>query len=150
MKSKHRQACLLALAVVLPGLAACSKPEANNALEMSALACTPPRANWMRQGNFDGLMPPINRLSLDRNGAIHWNGRVIAMRQLSEYLGIVHGMNPEPIVFLETEMGAPCARLEAIRDEMERRMECSNFGSCAEGIWHVWQATPTPPGTPPS
>jgi hypothetical protein len=104
----------------------------------------------MRPGNFEGLTPPINRLSLDRNGVIHWNGRQTNLRQLSEYLRIVHGMNPEPIVFLDTEMGAPCALLETIRDEMDRRLECGPNRTCAEGIWAVWEAMPTQPGTPPS
>ena len=107
------------------GIAACAKPEAGNDTQVTSRACTPPTAHWMRQGNFEGLMPPINRLSLDRNGVIHWNGRQTSLPQLSEYLGIVHGMNPEPIVFLDTEMGAPCALLEAIRDEMDRRLEAA-------------------------
>ncbi len=70
---------------------------------------------------------------------------------MSHYLAIVDGMSPEPVTLLETEMGAPCALVERVRDEMERRLHCSGFrGLCAEGIWKVWQETPLPPGTPPS
>lgn len=59
-------------------------------------------------------------------------------------------MNPLPIVFLETETGTPCALIEAIRDELDRRLRCRDEGRCAEGIWRVWQDMPLPPGTPPS
>lgn len=143
-----RASFFLAFVLIACGAASCRQAAPN--AEVVARACTPPRAHWMPQGNFDGLMPPILRLSMDRNGAIHWNGRVTSLSQLSGYLATIHTMRPEPIVFLETEMGAPCAAVEAVRDEMERRMHCSDHGTCAEGIWTVWQATPTPPGTPPS
>jgi hypothetical protein len=127
-----------------PLLAGCSQAQ------VVERACTPPRAYWEPQHNFDGLMPPINRVSLDRNNIVYWNGRAVSLRRLSRYLGIVHGMNPEPLTFLDSEMGAPCATMEAIRDEMDRRLECRNSGRCAEGIMAVWEETPTPPGTPPS
>ena len=90
------------------------------------------------------------RLSLDQHGVIHWEGHVRSFAQLSHYLGIVATMTPTPHVFLETEMGAPCAVLERVRDEMDRRLQCRTEHSCAEGIWTVWEATPIPPGTPVS
>lgn len=92
----------------------------------------------------------VNRLSVDRNGAIYWNGRPSSLVRVSEYLTIVAGMNPQPFTFLETEMGTPCGLVETVRDEMERRLQCQDGGPCAEGIWLVWRHTPVPPGTPPS
>jgi len=143
---------LLALTIILVGgIAACSGPAANNAIESSAQACTPPRAHWTRQAALDaGLTPPINYLSVDRNGAIYWNGQPSNVAHVSEFLAVVATMNPRPHTFLETEMGAPCALVERVRDEMDRRLNCRAGGQCAEGIWRVWQQTRIPAGTPPS
>jgi len=81
---------------------------------------------------------------------IYWNGQATTFPRLSHYLDIVATMNPRPHTFLETEMGAPCALLDRIRDEMDRRLQCRSEGFCAEGIWTVWEHTPLPLGTPPS
>lgn len=142
----------LAASAALSGLAACGDVGANNTVAIAeAKACTPPRSHWMRPVPLDaGLSPPINRISLDSQGMIYWNGQATTFPRLSHYLDIVAAMNPRPHTFLETEMGAPCALLDRIRDEMDRRLQCRTQGSCAEGIWTVWEHTPLPPGTPPS
>lgn len=90
-------------------------------------------------------------VSLDRQGAVHWDGKRVSMPQFTDYLEKVHRFEPEPLVFLETEMGAPCATLEAVRDQMETKLECNaSYSVCAEGILTIWRNLPTPPGTPPS
>jgi hypothetical protein len=124
-------------------LIGCAKPEQQ--------ACQAPRQHWRKPHNFDGLMPMMNDVSLTRNGAIHWNGDRISSAQFSKYLIMSHGLNPKPIVFLQTEMGVSCRAVEAVRDQMERALECNKpYSSCAEGIKQVWRKLPTPPGTPPS
>jgi hypothetical protein len=89
-------------------------------------------------------------VGLDRHGAIYWNGVRIDEHQLAGYLTQSHGLNPEPAVFLEVEAGVPCAALEAVRDEMDRRLECRRGGNCEEGVRSIWEGIPTSPGTPPS
>jgi hypothetical protein len=139
------------LILMAVGVAACSGPATDNAVESAERACTPPRSHWMRQAALDaGLTPPTNRLSVDRNGAIYWNGRPSTLSRVSASLSVVATMNPRPNTFLETEMGTPCALVERVRDEMERRLNCRDAGRCAEGIWKVWQETPSPPGAPVS
>jgi N-acetyl-gamma-glutamylphosphate reductase len=59
-------------------------------------------------------------------------------------------MNPEPWIFLETEMGASCSAVEAVRDQVEKHVDCSTGYRCNEGIMDVWEHTPVPPGTKPS
>jgi hypothetical protein len=113
-------------------------------------ACSPPRANWNKPHNFVGLVPPMNRLSVDHAGDLHWNGTTISFQTLSRYLTAVHQMNPEPTVFLEIEAGAPCDTLESVRKEMERKLACDRYSACEEGVYSVWEELPTPPGTPPS
>jgi len=105
----------------------------------------------MRQAALDaGLSPGINHLSVDREGSLYWNGKPQSLTRMSETLAVIATLNPRPHTFLETEMGAPCGVVERVRDEMESRLNCRHDGSCAEGIWKVWQETPNPPHTPPS
>jgi hypothetical protein len=142
---------LVALLVVVCGVAACGGAPTDNVAERVDRACTPPRSHWIPRGPLDaGMNAPVNFLSVDRNGAIYWNGRPTSLPQVSEYLALIATMNPLPATFLETETGAPCALVERVRDEMERRLNCRGAGLCAEGIWRVWQETPIPPGTPAS
>ena len=124
-------------------LAGCSNPEQK--------ACQAPREHWRKPHNFDGLMPMMNKVSLTRDGSIHWNGNRVSSSRFSKYLAISHSLNPEPIVFLQTEMRVSCQALEAVRDQMEQALECNKpYSSCAEGLEEVWRKLPTPPGTPPS
>jgi hypothetical protein len=133
------------------GVAACGNHPTNLPADNAERACTPPRAHWLPQASLGaGLDPGRNHISVDRNGAIYLNGKPRSLAVVSEYLSLVATMRPRPYTFLETEMGAPCALVERVRDEMERRLNCRDGGECAEGIWTVWKETPAPAGTPPS
>jgi hypothetical protein len=77
-----------------------------------------------------------------------WNGQRISWSTLHSYLVLSHRLNPEPAVFLETEMGVPCDLVERVRDEIDKEMACKTGGRCDEGIFSVWKALPTPPRTP--
>jgi len=92
----------------------------------------------------------MNKIALDRAGKIYWNGREVTPRTLDKYLAVMPRMNPEPWIFLETEMGAPCASLDAVRDQVEKHMHCERGGRCNEGIMTVWDNASNPPGTPVS
>jgi hypothetical protein len=116
----------------------------------TAQACTPPRASWISPGPLGGGGLPINRISVNHQGEIYWNGQRTDLAHITHYLSITATMNPEPAAFLQTEMGVSCALVERIRDEMEHRLHCSQHGPCGEGIWTIWEVTPAPPGTPPS
>ncbi|MEA3038578.1 MAG: hypothetical protein QOE79_1091 [Sphingomonadales bacterium] len=89
-------------------------------------------------------------VGLDRHGDLYWNGERLEQRRFAANLTAVHGLNPEPEVFLEVEAGVPCASLEGVRDAMDRYAECRAGGHCAEGVRSIWEGIPTPPGTPPS
>lgn len=114
-------------------------------------ACTPPLTHWGKGPiNFNGLLPGLIKVSLDSKGTIYWDGKEISGTKLSDYLGRVQKMEPQPIVFLETQMGAPCETLDQLRSEMDRKLACDEYGPCFEGILSVWREMPMPPGTPPS
>jgi hypothetical protein len=92
----------------------------------------------------------MNKIALDRTGALYWNGKRTTSETVEKYLSLQPTLNPEPWIFLETEMGVPCASLDAIRDQIERYMHCAEGGRCNEGILTVWDNIPGPPGAPVS
>jgi hypothetical protein len=89
-------------------------------------------------------------VGVDRNGSVYWDGNRLSPARFTATLTAVHRMNPAPEVFLEVEAGVPCAALEAVRDEMDRTMDCRGGGGCAEGVRSIWAGVEAPPGTPPS
>jgi hypothetical protein len=90
----------------------------------------------------------LDDVSLAHDGSIYWNGARISSARFGEYLKETHTMNPEPTVFLETEMGVSCSALEAVRDQMDQALECKKaYSSCAEGIQRVWRDLPMSPGS---
>lgn len=111
-------------------------------------ACSPPRSSWGKPRSF-GLVV-LNRIALDRAGKTYWNGEQVSRDTLDKYLALGPSMNPEPWIFLETEMGASCTALDAVRDQVEKHIDCSTGYRCNEGIKTVWNHTPSPPGTPVS
>lgn len=133
---------LLSASLVLLALTGCTR--------VGQQACTPRRAYWNRPHNFEGLFPPLHTLSLTADGAIYLNGSHITFSTLRKNLALMRRLNPPHDVFLETEMGAPCATLDRVRDEMDRQLDCRNGRQCNEGILSVWKGLPTPPGVPPS
>ena len=90
-------------------------------------------------------MPIMNYVSITKDGALHWNGKLISPVRHGQYLRQSHQLIPEPVVFLETEMGVPCDALDAVRKQMDDALECKESGQCAEGIQTVWRELPTPP-----
>jgi hypothetical protein len=129
----------LMLLAVCSTITACSSPDPR--------ACTPPRDYWSKPHNRVGFIPVNNVLALTHDGSIYWNGARVPLRTVDLYLRQSHTMSPEPVVFLEAEMGAPCRALEDLRNRMDKALECKKAGSrCEEGLRSVWDALPSPPG----
>lgn len=111
-------------------------------------ACSPPRSTWGTPRSF-GLVV-MNKIALDRAGKLYWNGKGVTPEALDKYLAVMPTLNPEPWIFLETEMGAPCSSLDAVRDQVEKHMHCEQGARCNEGIMTVWDNIANPPGSPVS
>ncbi|HEU0043393.1 hypothetical protein [Sphingomonas sp.] len=133
---KHWRAILLM--AVAP--CACSKE--------APKACSPPRSEWGKPRSFELIV--LNKIALDRTGRTYWNGKQVSRETLDEYLVLGTRLNPEPWVFLETEMGASCASIEAIRDQVEKRVDCATGYRCNEGIMTIWENMAISSTTPAS
>ena len=111
-------------------------------------ACTPPKSYWQKPHNFLGLVPLMNHVSISEQGTLHWNGERVSSGTLTGLLRQSHELHPEPVVFLETEMGVPCETVDAVRKQIDDTLECKDTGRCAEGIETVWRQLPSPPYQP--
>ena len=107
-------------------------------------ACKPPRSLWQKPRNFVGLMPKMNYVSITHHGRLHWNGKPVSSATLTQMLRQSYELSPQPVAFLETEMGAPCEVLDAVRKQMDDALKCNESALCAEGIQIVWSELPTP------
>lgn len=119
--------------------------------EPPSRACTPPRDYWQKPHFIGGLEPVRFQVTVDHQSRVDIGGRKASMDELAKHLALVAAIqNPAPQVLLDTEMGAECRTIEAVRHQIDRSMNCRTSGQCAEGSRTVWMELPLPPGTPPA
>jgi hypothetical protein len=94
--------------------------------------CAGPRAGWVTPSDGSPHWAIINRISIDPNQVIKWNGVEVSRERLREYLGIVRTMNPLPFTVLSFERDVDCQLLGSIRDDMAAALPCDQ-GACGEG-----------------
>ena len=120
-------------AVIAVCLAACSKAPDDQR------ACTAPLANWNKPHPHMGPERATLRIALDHNGNMYLDGARLDSASLAKMLREAsHIGPPDPVFILETEMGAPCPRLNEVRDIMTRELKCGSGGHCDEGAMSVW------------
>ena len=96
-------------------------------------------------------MPPNFRIGITQDGGIFRDGERVSANDLYKFFDFARDLEPEPIIFLEIEAGAPCTTIERVRREMTERLDCRNHrGACREGVFSVWEGIPDPPGAPVS
>ena len=135
--------------LIVASLAGCEGREGR--LPTATRACTPPREYWQKPHYIGGLIAPYTRISLDHQNHVFMSGKLATPQQLTAELEKLYAVtNPDMPILLDTEMGADCAALEALRNKIDRAMKCRASGRCAEGSFVVWMETPPAPGTPPS
>ena len=98
-------------------------------------ACSPAREYWHNPAEAGELEPLRNRVTLRRDGKILWNGFNASNDQIAQLLAASHKLTPEPGVYLEAEMGASCADLDRMRNQMDTALQCRIDGrKCLEGL----------------
>jgi hypothetical protein len=106
-------------------------------------ACTPPLTEWGKPHPHLGPGVMMITVGLDHGGRTYFNGKALPLNELSTMLKHAGALeNPEPVVILETEMGAPCATLDKVRALMNERLACGKVGHCDEGMQTVWRDLP--------
>jgi hypothetical protein len=82
--------------------------------------------------------PVKNVIRVDRSGAIGWNGAELQSQHgpfplVEDYLGVVSKMEPQPLTFLDFEVGASCSSIERVRTLMNTHLRCSVGKTCFQG-----------------
>jgi len=74
-------------------------------------------------------MPSMNYVAIAQNGDLHWNGEPTSSGRPTEYLRQSHQLNPEPVVFLRTEMRVSCEALVTVRKQMDEGTRMQEVGT---------------------
>lgn len=118
---------LMVSIVALACLSGCAKSEPR--------ACNPPDVTWRRPRLDRGLEPIRNKVTLDRDGKLYWNGSFVSHQQLGTMLNAAKKLSPQPNLYLEAEMGTPCRELDRVRHEVSEALGCRDTkGRCVEGL----------------
>ena len=127
----------LLLFALHPALAGCAKSEPT--------ACKAARPNWTTPHALAALEEVHNKVTLDRQGQLFWNGAKVSEPEFADLLRQSSKLTVLPDVWLETEMGVSCRKLESVRDQMETALACraSKPARCVEGLPSY---LPVPPG----
>lgn len=93
--------------------------------------------NWTQR--LEQSEPVVDVLNVTQAGTLLWNGRAISSQDLSSRLALRGEMNVTPKTLLRHERGVDCAKLLAIRNQIEKALDCAS-GKCAEGS--EWDSIP--------
>ena len=82
--------------------------------------------------------PVKNVIRVERSGAITWNGAELQSQHgpfslVEDYLSVVSQMEPQPLTFLDFEVGAPCSSIESVRTRMNTNLRCRSEKVCFQG-----------------
>jgi len=97
----------------------------------------------------DGVGHELRTLSIQvhRAGALTWGGRAVTDEQMSNFAHEVGEFVVPPLLVLEVDPLASCARVEEVRAILMAAPICKTYHWCSEGrdpkSWPHW---PNPPG----
>lgn len=110
--------------------------------------CKATRSGWVTPESGFNIRSPINRIRMQPDGSLLWNGSAVTDEQLVEYTGLLMEIGPQPFTMYEIEEGADCRRVEHIRALIHDRLKCAAGEVCGEGLG-PWSITPwRPPHEP--
>lgn len=110
-----------------------------------ALAACHPRQeicenkDWNWTHRLEQSEPVVDVLLVTRAGHLLWNGKAISSPDLASWLALKGESNVTPKLLLRHERGVDCAKLLALRNQIEQSLECGS-GKCAEGS--EWDSIP--------
>ena len=116
---------LLALGLFL---SACSKPA------IYPDQCPAVLPKWKQPPQGYSILGIANRIHLQRDGSLKWNGQEISGLKLAEYAHLVSGLNPRPFTILQIDQGTDCSHVRVIRNLIDLQAKCQEYaGLCGEG-----------------
>jgi hypothetical protein len=97
-----------------------------------ASSCGNSGHGWLRPGQgWHNL--PINHISIDADGSLHWNNAPVERPLLRQYLAVSARVPSPPATALRVHPSADCETVRNIRQDMEEALKCSGTHLCGEG-----------------
>lgn len=83
-------------------------------------------------------LPAKNVIKVTKSGDITWNEASLddlhgPLHNLRSYLAVIAEMQPQPLIFLDAEPGAPCRTIIRVRELMLKHLDCRNSKKCLQG-----------------
>jgi len=116
-------------------LAAC-----NSAPKTYSKDCSSPLSHWGSEKEGIGHLRIVNAVTIQSDGSLLWNRHKISDETLTDFMGKVGDMNPEPQIVLEIASLADCKRVKSVRKIMDTASICKGpYSLCSEGAnWRQW------------
>lgn len=83
-------------------------------------------------------LPAKNVIKVTKSGDITWNEASLdnlhgPLDSLRSYLAVSAEMQPQPLIFLDAEPGAPCRTIIRVRELMLKHLDCRKSKKCLQG-----------------
>jgi len=97
-----------------------------------ASSCSAPLSGWQLPGDgWHNIL--VNRIAIEADGRISWNGAQVSRSTLRRYLTIIPQMRPHPATVLRVHPDADCETVGEVRNDMDEILRCAESRSCGEG-----------------
>jgi biopolymer transport protein ExbD len=98
----------------------------------------------------DGGPPPdvdpvVNKIFIEENGAILWNGAPVSQQQVADYLKQTKAMTPEPELQFQPTANAPYVIVDEVL-AVVKRSQITKFGFVGNENYRVFGKSATPGG----
>jgi hypothetical protein len=103
----------------------------NRAVE--SVGCDKPLAHWLKPSDGIGHLLPYNRVVVDSDGVIRWNGVPISNAMIAGLMEAAGEMEPAPQLILQVSPKANCEVVNFVRKTMDKAPICKNLKLCGEG-----------------
>ena len=89
-----------------------------------ALDAEPSKWNIVQRAPKQTRERPVNVLTIDKEGALHWNGASVTEAHVREFVSVTKLMKTRNIMVLEARAQAPSAVVERLRSMIEDILAC--------------------------
>jgi biopolymer transport protein ExbD len=87
--------------------------------------------------------PVVNKIFIEENGAILWNGTAVSQQQIADYLKQTKAMTPEPELQFQPTANAPYVIVDEVL-AVVKRSQITKFGFVGNENYRVFGKSATP------
>ncbi len=114
-------------------------PPVTHMVDIDLPVATPPDNDDVK------IDPVVNKIFIEDNGAILWNGTPVSQQQIAEFLRQTKAMSPEPELQFQPTANAPYVIASEVL-AVVKRSQISKFGFVGNENYRVFGKSATPGG----